>query len=192
MPPTLSPDTELVVNALFGPQDRDEAIRLLADECGNNLPNEQNSDEYQLEELRLQVLRISKGNLKALRDSIDIAKQDFRELYRRGNLKAFKLDVLGDPQAAQRVRRIGRLFLALIGLSGFAALGIGVSGVSSLWLALPVVLIAITTEASYRNSTDRRFKGHEGLVVVSRVWSGVAIAGIGYVIGHFVARVFIQ
>lgn len=196
MAPRLSPDTEAVVNALFASQDRDEAIRLLIDECGNNIPNSQDEDEYQLEYLRLEVLCRSKGDLKTLRDVINIAQQDFREVSGVGNIKAFKREVLGDRQAAQRIRRLDRLFGMLMGISGIASLGIGVTRVSSRWLALPIVLVAIATEAMYRNSTDRPAKGigpaYGLLLLVSRVWPGILISGAGYLIGYFVAKVFIQ
>ncbi|MFO1432383.1 MAG: hypothetical protein U1F76_19955 [Candidatus Competibacteraceae bacterium] len=196
MAPRLSPDTEAVVKGLFAPQDCDEAIRLLINECGNNIPNSQDEDEYQLEDLRLQVLCMSKGDLKALRDAIDIAKQDFRELSGGGNIKAFKREVLGDRQAAQRIRHLDRLCGTLMGVSGIASLSIGVTGVSFLWLALPVVLVAIATEAMYRNSTDRpaKVKGLEYrlLLLASRVWPGILISGAGYLIGYFVVKVFIK
>jgi hypothetical protein len=172
MAPRLSPDTEAVANALFGPQESDEAIRLLINECGNNIPNSQDADEFQLEDLRLQVLCFSKGDLKSLRTTIDVANQDFRELSGVGNLKAFKREVLGDWRSARRIRRLDRLFGILIALSGVVAMAIGMTRVSFFWLALPSLLVAVTTEALYRNSTDRpaKLKGNEsGHFLASRI-----------------------
>lgn len=190
MPLRLSPDTEAIVNALFLPQDRDEAIRLLVNECGNDIPNVQNDDEFQLEYLRLDVLYRSKGGLKQLWDAIDIAKRDFRELSGAGNMRAFKREVLGDRKAAQRIRLIDHFFIALVLVSGIGALGIGATGVSLLWLTLPIVLIAIAIEALHRNSTDRpllqiKTLKYGFLLLASRFLPGVMISGLGYLGGHF-------
>jgi hypothetical protein len=196
----LSPETEAIVNALFKLQERDEVVRLLVEECGNNISYAQAWDEYEFEDLRLCVLAVSKGNMKALRSAIEVVKSDFRELGRTGNLKAFTFEALGDHRAAQRVRRIDRVLMAIIGLSGLAALIVGASGASFLLLFFPVLLIAIVFEAMERNSTATRVRVLEKrkslvdvlrytvLLAGGRVWPGIAIVGIFYSIGYFLLR----
>jgi len=71
-------------------------------------------------------------------------------------------------------------------------MAIGMTRVSFFWLALPSLLVAVTTEALYRNSTDRpaKLKGNEsGLFLASRIWPGILISGASYFIGHFFGNV---
>jgi hypothetical protein len=56
------------------------ASKWLLHECGNNLPFQETSDPITLERFRFAALRLSGGDLDALRKAIDIAKQDWRDL----------------------------------------------------------------------------------------------------------------
>jgi hypothetical protein len=75
MSPPLSPETERRVSILFSPETRAEASRLLAEQCGNNLPFCEKLDQFQMERWRL-----SEGNIEKLSKAIELAKLDWRDL----------------------------------------------------------------------------------------------------------------
>jgi hypothetical protein len=75
----LSPQTLQRLDALFSPEDRAEAARLLIEECGNNLPLLQNLNEHRLERFRFAALKLSDGDLNELRKAIALAKVDWRD-----------------------------------------------------------------------------------------------------------------
>jgi hypothetical protein len=76
----LSPATRDRLDAVFAPCDRAEAERLVVSECGNNLPFCQSSDQYELERVRYAAMKLSHGNLDGLRQAIELAKTDWRDL----------------------------------------------------------------------------------------------------------------
>ena len=76
----LSNETRRRLDALFREPQRQEATRLLIDECGNNLPVLERLDEDQLERVRFAALKLSNGDLAALRRAVDLAKTDWRDL----------------------------------------------------------------------------------------------------------------
>jgi len=78
--PSLSPETERRLDLIFRMQDRDEAVRLLIEECGNNLPFLQTLDEKGLERVRFAALKLSGGDLGRLREAVKLAKTDWRDL----------------------------------------------------------------------------------------------------------------
>jgi hypothetical protein len=65
---------------LFGHRHREEAARLLVEECGNNLPSSEKLDAYGLERCRFAALKLSGGRLDHLRDAVQLAKIDWRDL----------------------------------------------------------------------------------------------------------------
>lgn len=77
---TISPETQRRLDILFRQEDRAEAARLLAEQCGNNLPFLENLDEQRLERFRFAALKLSGGDLSRLREAIDVAKTDWRDL----------------------------------------------------------------------------------------------------------------
>ena len=77
---SLSPDTARRLRALFAAVDRREAERLLVDQCGNGLPFCEKYDAVGLERIRFAAMKVSNGNLSALRDAIDLANIDWRDL----------------------------------------------------------------------------------------------------------------
>ena len=81
MPPKLSTYTEVLVLKCFDPDDVEKATRLLEDRCGNNVPYCDNHNEYQMERIRFSAIKLSKGDLKLLRQAIDLACFDWRDLF---------------------------------------------------------------------------------------------------------------
>lgn len=80
MTTVLSSETQRRVDILFRPDEREAAITLLIDQCGNNLPFLEHLDEYQLERFRFAALKLSAGNLDQLREAIELAQFDWRDL----------------------------------------------------------------------------------------------------------------
>jgi hypothetical protein len=80
MAPPLSRETQRRLDALFAASDRLEAERLLVEQCGNNLPFDENLDAVQLERVRFAALKLSEGNLGSLRDAVELAQIDSRDL----------------------------------------------------------------------------------------------------------------
>jgi hypothetical protein len=78
--PFLSSETQRRLDILFRQEDRAEAERLLAEQCGNNLPFLENLDEQGLERFQFAALKLSGGDLSRLLNAIDLAKTDWRDL----------------------------------------------------------------------------------------------------------------
>ncbi len=74
----LRPETQRRVDLLFSEEERAEATRLLAEECGYNIPGPNDADF--VERIRYAALKVSKGDLDRLRKAIEVAKVDFRDL----------------------------------------------------------------------------------------------------------------
>ena len=75
----LSPRSWQLVEVIF-PKEADPAARLLAEECGQNLPFCEAYTEHELERIRFAALKLSEGSLKKLGESIGVAKRDWRDL----------------------------------------------------------------------------------------------------------------
>lgn len=81
MPPRLSAATQERVDAMYPPDMREDATRLLVEECGHNIPPfRQDDGEWAFERLRFAALKVSNGDLGALKTAIDAAKRDFRDV----------------------------------------------------------------------------------------------------------------
>lgn len=76
----LSLDTKRCVDILFPESEREEVVQLLVQECGNNLPFLENQNEEGLERFRFAALKLSGGNLRKLKDAVQLAKTDWRDL----------------------------------------------------------------------------------------------------------------
>jgi hypothetical protein len=76
----LSPETQRRLEILFREEHRAEATRLLVEECGNNLPFCADSTSRSLERIRFAALKLGGGDLPLLRDAIELAKTDWRDL----------------------------------------------------------------------------------------------------------------
>jgi hypothetical protein len=79
-PQPLSPETRRRLDLLFAPADRPAAETMLVNECGNNLTFLETLDMFQLERLRFAALKESNGDLARLRQAIDLANRDWRDL----------------------------------------------------------------------------------------------------------------
>ena len=92
----LSPNIAKALEKLFSDENKEEVVRLLTEQCAENLPNCKNEDEYDLENLRFQALKLSEGNIEKLRDAIRMANEDWRELIgKAGSVRKFKRKLLG-------------------------------------------------------------------------------------------------
>jgi len=55
-------------------------MRLLNQECSRNLPFLEKATPVELERFHFAVIKLSAGNLKDLREAVDLAKLDWRDL----------------------------------------------------------------------------------------------------------------
>ena len=76
----LSPETQRRLEILFHVENRSEAMRLLVEECGNNVPFCEDSNERDMERIRFAALKLSGGDLSRLREAVELAKIDWRDL----------------------------------------------------------------------------------------------------------------
>src|SRR3954452_18172127 len=79
-PQPLSAQTLRRLELLFRPADRAAAEAILVNEGGNNLPFLEKLDMFQLERYRYAALKVSEGDLEALRRAVQLAQQDWRDL----------------------------------------------------------------------------------------------------------------
>lgn len=80
MPGSLSFETERRIEAMFPPGLWAEVSELLLHQCGNNLPSLEGSSEADLERFRFAALKLSEGKVDKLKDAIELAKIDWRDL----------------------------------------------------------------------------------------------------------------
>lgn len=76
----LSPETLRRVDILFREADRERAAQLLVDECGNKLPFCEELNSQGLERIRFAALKVGGGDLAKLRQAVEMAKIDWRDL----------------------------------------------------------------------------------------------------------------
>ena len=76
----LSSETLKRLAALFAGADYEQAHRILVEECGNNLPFDHDLDEFELERIRFAALKLSKGELSRLREAVERAQIDSRDI----------------------------------------------------------------------------------------------------------------
>jgi hypothetical protein len=76
----LSHKTEQHIASLFPPDVRREVADVLLNQCGNNLPFLEKSDEHELERVRFAALKLSDGEIGRLREAVKLAQQDWRDL----------------------------------------------------------------------------------------------------------------
>jgi hypothetical protein len=78
--PPLSLETTRRLERVFPPQLRADAALLLEGECGWNLPFCQSGTPASLERIRFAALKLSNGTIDGLRDAIELAQTDWRDL----------------------------------------------------------------------------------------------------------------
>jgi len=76
----LTEETMERVALLFPVERREEAALLLDRECSNNLPFLEKASPADLERFHFAALKLSDGNLDQLRDAIQLANYDWRDL----------------------------------------------------------------------------------------------------------------
>ena len=69
-----------LVDKLFSIKDRDEVTHLLETECADNLPFCEDSDKYDMERIRVSVLKLCEGSMDKLVDALVLAQTDWRDL----------------------------------------------------------------------------------------------------------------
>lgn len=77
-PMPLSSELAQRLEHTFGPESRDEARRILEEECGRNIPG---WEIVAIEEMRTLAIEFSGGSIDRLQQCIDVAKCDFRDFY---------------------------------------------------------------------------------------------------------------
>jgi hypothetical protein len=73
----LTPETEKRIALLFPPEQQEMVRVLLLEQCGSNIPLWESAG---LDRLHFAVLKLSQGKMERLRDAIDRAKMDFRDV----------------------------------------------------------------------------------------------------------------
>ncbi len=76
----ISGETEKRISAMFPPQDIGTARDILLNECGDNLPLVEPTYPQLAERIRFSVIRLSQGDLAALRKWVEQAKADWRDV----------------------------------------------------------------------------------------------------------------
>ena len=79
-PVPLSDATTIRLRSLFAGADARDAELLLVHECGTNLPFLENEDARGLERFRFAALKLGGGDLAKLREAVELAKADWRDL----------------------------------------------------------------------------------------------------------------
>lgn len=76
----LSEATRLRLEALFQGNDAKAAAEILVNECGSNLPFCERNGPDDCDRLRFAALKLSDGRLDRLREAVELAKIDWRDL----------------------------------------------------------------------------------------------------------------
>jgi hypothetical protein len=79
-PVPLTESVSRKVRSLFPTEQHADAIHLLEKECGRNLPFNEDADPQGVERVRLAVVKLSHGSLAELRNQVDVAKRDWRDV----------------------------------------------------------------------------------------------------------------
>ena len=76
----LSDRTIELVQRIFEGESLNLVVDILENECADNLPFLENESPEGLERFRFAVLKIGKTNISKLKEAIELAKQDWRDL----------------------------------------------------------------------------------------------------------------
>ena len=76
----ISQETMRRVAALFPMAQQEEVNTLLSTQCGNNLPGLKAYTPIELERFQFAALKLSNGDLGKLKQALDLAKVDWRDL----------------------------------------------------------------------------------------------------------------
>ena len=75
----LSEATLARIRAIFPPEQQAYVIKLIEEQCADNLPFQENTTPQRSERIRHAVLKLSEGNLDKLTDALAIAQRDWRD-----------------------------------------------------------------------------------------------------------------
>jgi hypothetical protein len=198
----LSPNTAKAIDKLFPEEDRMEAIRLLTEECDDNLPNHEGQDEYELEGTRFSVLKQSEGNIEKLRRAIREARIDWRDVILSARqIRKYKRDLLGDsfePTASDdaninsdRWNIVAAVATLLSGIylqsAGYStALSISIIALIAIIFVMGQVLLVYNLKSKIKIYTrEVKIVNIISLAFVSLLYVGIP-AGVGY----FAAKLF--
>jgi hypothetical protein len=201
----LSPNTAKAVEKLFPDEIKDEVVRLLTEKCADNLPNSEHEDEYDLEDLRFQVLMMSDGNIEKLREAVRMANEDWRDLDGSvvGSVRKYKRKLLGDAlerNVASDWVFYGQCWNILIASAAFTSLFIMrfVSG-SSIKIVGVVISIAVIYavglllvnllfgKSLYEGMSDKL--GLQGTFLAALTFIGVP-AALGFLLAYAIQYFF--
>jgi len=76
----LNQKTKTLVEKLYSSPLQEDIARLLENECGQNLPFCENSTPEKFQRLRFAALKISDGDMAKLKEAVNLAKMDWRDL----------------------------------------------------------------------------------------------------------------
>lgn len=76
----LSNETLERIRSLFPKSVWARVVKMMEDECGNNLPFCEDSDEFSIERIRFAALKLSEGTIEGLVDAVVLAQTDWRDL----------------------------------------------------------------------------------------------------------------
>jgi hypothetical protein len=76
----LSPRTKQLLAKLFHPSEQEYAAVLLVKRCGDNLPFFETATPEKLERVRFAVLKLSEGDLDQMREVVQLAETDWRDV----------------------------------------------------------------------------------------------------------------
>ena len=93
------------VRKSFPEKEQVEAIRLLENECGSNLPRSNGDTLEGLERIRLAVVKLAQGRLPELRRQIEVAKCDWRDVINWAESPHVFVDVVTFGKLDENARR---------------------------------------------------------------------------------------
>jgi len=180
----LSPNTEKAIDKLFPNENKDEAKALLIEQCGDNLPNCEYENEYDLEDVRFAALKLSEGNITKLKDAVQLANEDWRDLFfEAGSSNRFVRELLGNDY--ERVKfprdRLRHALYALAIPAFVSSLIIQLNAASHLilepvMLALTGICLVLTFMLLWADRHFRENSGVAGAILFSLFMSAIIIA----------------
>jgi hypothetical protein len=181
----LTPNIAKAIDRLFSVDSREEVVRLLTEQCADNLPNCRELNEYSMEDLRFEVLKVSQGDLEKLRAAVQLANYDWRDLSAAsGSVKAFKQELLGpdlerNPRSeAVEQARFGNVLFG--GTAFVASLIVTLSGFDSFAVAGTVLVILLAYIPFFLRHV--RFQSSENRIAILSL-AGLTFVGVPGLLG---------
>jgi gluconokinase len=152
--PKLSPRTQQLIERFFDSTQQAEVERLLIEECGNNLPFCDKSDEFKMERIRFAVLRMGIGDLAETQKAVDYAKNDWRDVLM---WSGFGYDTSAhDKWAESALKEDQRAMIVII-------MGVAGSGKTTIGTQLAITLNWMFYDADNFHSKENREKMRNGI-----------------------------